>query len=65
MNNTNLPIYEQLVDSYNSGDFDLFFNHIASDITFKTYNNFKFKGAGTFITYFSHRSEERRVGKDF
>lgn len=58
MNNTNLPIYERLVDSYNSGDFDLFFNHISDDIVFKTFNNFKFKGSGTFITYFSQIGRE-------
>ena len=58
MNNTNLPIYEKLVDSYNSGDFVLFFNHISDDIVFKTFNNFKIKGSGTFITYFSHIGRE-------
>lgn len=58
MNNTNLPIYERLVDCYNSGDFDNFFDHISEDIVFKTHNNFKFKGSGTFKTYFSHIGRE-------
>jgi hypothetical protein len=58
MNNTNLHIYESLVDAYNSGNFWYFYEYVSEDIRFSTVDNIKFEGKGTFKTYFSHISHE-------
>ena len=58
MNNTNLPIYEKLIESYNSGYFWDFLDYISADVVFKTHDNFKFTGSGTFKTYFAHLGRE-------
>jgi len=52
MNNTNLHIYEKLMDCYNSGDFWDFFDYVSDDIHFSRDKEFKIDGKGTFKTYF-------------
>lgn len=58
MNNTNLHIYEKLMDCYNSGDFWNIFFDISEDVIYDSNDEFKIQGRGTFKTYFSHLGYE-------